>query len=147
MSKKNWKKEEEKMLYSCFCYLRRLVFNQSSPVHSVSESRGGTARVTHGEGEGGRKFVSLILDFSLPTWCIFLVCLLPPVPMNGDYTEPEPASSQSSPSPNPRLWMQQFPSKLSYSRNVTSCSDVKTLICPISDPRSEAHNYAELRWA
>ena len=32
-----------------FCHLRRLVFNQSSPVHPVSESRGGNLNVTNGE--------------------------------------------------------------------------------------------------
>ena len=33
-------------LFSKFCHLRRLVFDQSSPVHPVFESRGGSVRVT-----------------------------------------------------------------------------------------------------
>ena len=41
--------EEKKMLSSYFCHLRRLVFDQSSPVHPVSESRGGSP-----ERYGGR---------------------------------------------------------------------------------------------
>ena len=47
------------MLFSWFCYLRRFVFDQSSPVHPVSESRGGTLSVTEKEG---RKLLCLILD-------------------------------------------------------------------------------------
>ena len=34
--------------------MRRLVFDQSSPLHPVSESRGGTLSVTHGRTDGGR---------------------------------------------------------------------------------------------
>ena len=34
-------REEEKNTFSLFCHLRRLIFNQSSPVHPVSESWGG----------------------------------------------------------------------------------------------------------
>ena len=37
---------EKKMLLSYFCQFRRLVFNQRSPVHPVSESRGGSTSVT-----------------------------------------------------------------------------------------------------
>ena len=51
------------MLSSLFCYLGRLVFDQSFPVHPVSESKGGDG-VREGrtdEGEG-RKFLCLILD-------------------------------------------------------------------------------------
>ena len=36
----------KKMLFPEFCHLKRLVFNQSSPVHLISESRGGTLTVT-----------------------------------------------------------------------------------------------------
>ena len=35
------------MLFSLFCQFRRLVFDQSSPVHPVSESTRGTMSVTH----------------------------------------------------------------------------------------------------
>ena len=40
------KKEEEFFLSSKFSYLRRLVFNQSAPVHPVSDSRGGPLSMT-----------------------------------------------------------------------------------------------------
>ena len=46
-----------------FCQLRRLVFDQSSPVNPVSESRGGVPWALQTEGEGGRKFLCLILDY------------------------------------------------------------------------------------
>ena len=43
------KKEEKKQMMSSYlCYLRRLVFDQSFPVHSVSESTGDTLSVTNG---------------------------------------------------------------------------------------------------
>ena len=51
------------MLFSYFCHLRRLVFDQSSQVHPVSESRGGNLSVTDGEGSGEVwKSLCLILD-------------------------------------------------------------------------------------
>ena len=49
----------KKVLSNYFCQLRRLVFNHSSPVHPVSESRGGSLSVTDGEG---RQSLRLILD-------------------------------------------------------------------------------------
>ena len=52
----------KKLLSSLFCLLRKLVFDQSSPVHLVSESRGGTVSVTKDGRGGGRKFLFLILD-------------------------------------------------------------------------------------
>ena len=52
------KKERKK---SQLCHLRRLFFDQSSPVHPVSESRGGSLSVTH-----GRKSSCLILDLFSP---------------------------------------------------------------------------------
>ena len=42
------RKKKKKMLFPYFCQLRRLVFDQSSPLHPVSESRGGTLSVTDG---------------------------------------------------------------------------------------------------
>ena len=39
------------MLFSYFCHLRRLVFDQSSPVNPISESRGGY-RERHGQTDG-----------------------------------------------------------------------------------------------
>ena len=39
------------MLFSEFCQLRRLVFDQSSPVQPVSESRGGPLSVAEEEEE------------------------------------------------------------------------------------------------
>ena len=45
-------KKKKKMLFSWFWQLRRLVFNQSSPVHPVSESRGGPLSVTDGRTDG-----------------------------------------------------------------------------------------------
>ena len=51
--------------------LRRLVFEQSSPVHPVSESRGGSPRVTEEEKDRpteGPK-LSLILDDTDPDDC------------------------------------------------------------------------------
>ena len=42
--------------------MRILVFDQSSPLHPVSESRGGTLSVTHGRRTDGRKSSGLILD-------------------------------------------------------------------------------------
>ena len=39
------------MLFPKFCQLRRLVFDQSSPVQPVSESRGGTLSVTEEDDE------------------------------------------------------------------------------------------------
>ena len=35
------------MISSKFCYLGTLVFDQKSPVHPVSEQRGGTVRGRH----------------------------------------------------------------------------------------------------
>ena len=48
-----------------FCHLRRLVFDQSSPVHPISESRGGSTSVTkNGERRTDeRKYLCLIQDF------------------------------------------------------------------------------------
>ena len=42
------------------CQLRRLVFDQSSPVHPVSESRGGSMSVTDERTKDGRKSSCLI---------------------------------------------------------------------------------------
>ena len=36
----------KEMLFPYFCQLRRLVFDQSSPVQPISESRGGSLSVT-----------------------------------------------------------------------------------------------------
>ena len=49
------------MLSSYFSNIRRMGFDQSSPVHSVSESRGGGLSVTN-ERTDGRKSSCLILD-------------------------------------------------------------------------------------
>ena len=49
--KKNKKKKKwpgEKMLLSLFSNIRRTQFDQSSPVHPVSESRGDSLSVTYG---------------------------------------------------------------------------------------------------
>ena len=45
--KKYKKKKKKKMLFAQFCQLRRLVFDQSSPVQPISESRGGSLSVTY----------------------------------------------------------------------------------------------------
>ena len=44
---KCWQKKKQQMLSSKFCHLRRLVFDQSPPVHPVSGSKGETLSVTH----------------------------------------------------------------------------------------------------
>ena len=52
-------RREKKMLLSQFCHLRRLVFNQSSPVHPVSESRGGGLSVKE---EDGRRRTDILVS-------------------------------------------------------------------------------------
>ena len=42
------------MLLSYFCQLQRLVFDQSTPVHPVSDFRGGGLSVTDGERTDGQ---------------------------------------------------------------------------------------------
>ena len=57
--------EEKKIQFSKFCPLRGSVFDQSSPVQPVSESRGCPLSVTHGRTNGEtdeRKSLCLILD-------------------------------------------------------------------------------------
>ena len=39
------RQKRKEIIFPQFCHLRRLVFDQSSPVHSVSESRVGTVSV------------------------------------------------------------------------------------------------------
>ena len=46
------KYEEKKCRKKCYFQLRRIVLDQSSPVHPVSESRGGGVSVTHGRTNG-----------------------------------------------------------------------------------------------
>ena len=51
---KKIRKNPEKKPFSSirlFCYLGRLVFNESSPVHPVSKSRGGTLSITEKKGK------------------------------------------------------------------------------------------------
>ena len=53
------------MIFSKICHLRKIVFDQSSQVHHVSESRvgrGGIKSITNGKG---RKFLCLIFDNTL----------------------------------------------------------------------------------
>ena len=55
------------MLFFQFCQLRRLVFDQSTPVQPISESRGGTLSVSYtvaAVGVAGRYFPFLIQDCS-----------------------------------------------------------------------------------
>ena len=52
------------MLSSKFCHLRISVFDQRSPVHPVSESRGGLLSVTDEVRTDGRKSSCLISGFS-----------------------------------------------------------------------------------
>ena len=59
--------EEKKTLFSYFCHLRRLVFDQSSPVHPVSELRGGGYPERNGVRTKARKSSCLILDRPLLT--------------------------------------------------------------------------------
>ena len=51
---------------SCyFCNLKILVFDQRSPARPVLELRGGSRSITQdGAGEGGQKFVCLIMEIS-----------------------------------------------------------------------------------
>ena len=58
----------KKFAFSYFCHLGRLVFNQSAPVHTVSESSAGWCERDGGGtdgGGGGRKSLCLILDATL----------------------------------------------------------------------------------
>ena len=48
---------QKKMLSSQFCYLRRLVFDQSSKVHPVSESRGSPERDIHSRSSSSSRTV------------------------------------------------------------------------------------------
>ena len=66
-------------LFFYFCHLRKGVFDQSSPVHPVSESRGGTLSVTNewGGGGGGQKSLFLIL-YSRHTYTLALKKLKQP---------------------------------------------------------------------
>ena len=66
------------MLSSQFCYMRILVFDQSSPVHPLLESRGGGG---YSERDGrytkdGRKFLGLLAQFNFftgcPSMCVFV---------------------------------------------------------------------------
>ena len=52
------------MLSSQFCYFRRIVFDQSSPVLPISESRGGSRSRTE---DDGRKSLCLMLDLLYPS--------------------------------------------------------------------------------
>ena len=71
-------KKKNKMLSSQFSNIRRTQFDQSSPVHPVSESRGGPLSVTEEDGrtDGRRKSSCLIQDTIPlqncigPTFCI-----------------------------------------------------------------------------
>ena len=51
---------QKKMLSSYLSNIRRTRFNQSSPVHLVSESRGGSTNLTDGEGQTKEILVSNI---------------------------------------------------------------------------------------
>ena len=53
-------KNQIKMLFSYFFHLRRLIFDQSSPVHLVSESRGGVVELDEGQRTDKQKFLCLI---------------------------------------------------------------------------------------
>ena len=57
------------MISSKFCHLRRLVFDQSSPVHPVLESRGGTVSVTE-DGRRRRRSTEILVSNigCCPTW-------------------------------------------------------------------------------
>ena len=41
------KKRKKKLIFSLFCQMSRLVLDQSSPIHPISESRGGPLSVTN----------------------------------------------------------------------------------------------------
>ena len=64
--KKREKKMAEKMLLCWFCQLRRIVFYQSSPVHPVSESRGGGLSVMEKDREGRRRTQILASSIGYP---------------------------------------------------------------------------------
>ena len=62
------------MLASQFCYQMILVFDKRSPVHLISEFRGGTVNLTDGQSrriEGN--FCFLYWMHTLP--CIYIVCI------------------------------------------------------------------------
>ena len=60
------------MLFSQFCQLRRLVFDQSSPVQPISDFRGGYPECDRGRRrmKSGRKSLCLILDMFVK--CVFI---------------------------------------------------------------------------
>ena len=73
--------KSEKFTIFFFCYLRRLVSNQRSPVHPVSKSRGVCLRVKEGQMDGQAKILVSNIGLADP-FCCCLVWNLCNGPLN-----------------------------------------------------------------